>query len=150
MNSRPFFARAVMVLSLGLSLAACGGGGALPMGDSTKGEAAVDTRMCTNCHGMDMSGTTMALDSTMTKFPDTKAYASNLTPDKETGLGGWTDDQIDKAMRQGIDDADKPMCEPMPIFSAMEDQEAADIIAYLRSLTAVSKDVPESSCPSMK
>jgi hypothetical protein len=40
------------------------------------------------------------------------------------------------------------MCEPMPVYSTMSDQEVADIIAYLRSLPAVSREIEESSCPS--
>ncbi len=29
-------------------------------------------------------------------------FSPNITPDRETGIGGWTDDQFIKAMRQGI------------------------------------------------
>jgi mono/diheme cytochrome c family protein len=145
MRSCLFFARVSIYLSLALPLAACGGG-SLPEGDSAKGAAAVSAHMCSNCHQTDMSGTTDALPANLLMAPDVKAYASNLTPDKETGLGGWTDDQIDKAIREGINDEGEHLCKTMPIFKAIEDQEAADIIAYLRSLMPVKQQIPESSC----
>jgi mono/diheme cytochrome c family protein len=131
MNSRLSF----VLLSLGLSLAGCGGGAE---GSPESGKAAVTKHECSNCHGMDLSGDT-------NPRPETMAYASNLTPDMDTGLGGWMDDQIIKAMRTGIDDEGEALCDPMPKFD-ISDQEAADIVAYLRTLPAVKKAIPESTC----
>ena len=130
-------------------LIACGGGeSGLPKGDAAKGKAAVAERSCTGCHGQDLAGTTTELSDTVTHLPDTKAYSSNLTPDTETGIGDWSDDELAAAIRNGVDDADKAMCEPMPIYKSMSDEELANIIAYLRTLPAVKKEIPESSCPS--
>jgi mono/diheme cytochrome c family protein len=151
MHSRLSLVLVSLCLSLGLSLVACGGGGVSAAdGDVAKGEAAVTARMCKDCHADNMAGSPDKLEANKLKYPDTEAYSSNLTPDKETGLGDWTDEEIDKALRQGIDDAAKPLCEPMPIYSAMADDEVANIVAYLRSLPPVKREVKESSCPSMK
>jgi mono/diheme cytochrome c family protein len=109
----------------------------------------VTARKCKQCHGDDMSGTTARLPDTQTNRDDTMAFSSNLTPDVETGLGDWSDDEITRAMREGYQRDDHPMCEPMPTFTTMSDKEVADIIAYLRSLPAVVKKIPESTCPSM-
>jgi hypothetical protein len=53
-------------------------------------------------------------------------------------------------MRTGYDDGDEELCPTMPRFSTMTDAEAHAIIAYLRSLPAVSNQVPDSICPPLK
>jgi mono/diheme cytochrome c family protein len=75
-----------------------------------------------------------------------KAYASNITPDRETGIGKWTDAQLAKAIREGIR-PDKsvigpPM--PMPFYRELSDADLASIIAYLRAQPAVNNKVPKS------
>jgi hypothetical protein len=74
------------------------------------------------------------------------AYGQDITPDKDTGIGDWTDDQLEAAMRKGVDDEGMMLCSIMPRFTDMTDTEAANIIAYLRSLPAVKRTVPDSSC----
>jgi cytochrome c len=143
----------ICVVTFGLvGLVACGGsdGGTTSGGSVTRGQAAWTTRNCAGCHGAEGSGTTTPLSDTVTHFKDTVAYSSNLTPDKDTGLGRaiWTDAFIIRSLRTGVDDANKPICEPMPVYKDMSDQEAADIVAFLRSLPPVKKDIPESACPS--
>jgi mono/diheme cytochrome c family protein len=150
MNTRPSSIVVTLCLSLGLSLVACSGGGISADGDVARGEAAVKARDCARCHRPDMSGSGERLDGSVTMYPDTVAYSSNLTSDKETGLGNWTDEEIDTAMRRGLDrEGGKPMCEPMPIYKDMPDQEAADIIAYLRTVKPQIIKRKESVCPSM-
>ena len=128
-----------------IALLACSssssGGGAT--GDATAGLTAVTKYGCKSCHGADMSGST-------TVYPGTKAYAANLTPDKETGLGDWDTATIKTAVLTGKDDEGKQLCSTMPMFQDMKmtDTEANDIVAYLKSLTAVKKEVPESECSS--
>jgi mono/diheme cytochrome c family protein len=75
-----------------------------------------------------------------------KIYANNLTPDMETGLGKWSDDQIKKAFLDGIDDQGKPLIPIMPyyVFHNMTDDDANAIVAYLRSLSPVKNAIPES------
>jgi mono/diheme cytochrome c family protein len=110
-------------------------------GDVTAGKAAVTKYACTNCHGADLSGTT-------TVYPGTTAYPANLTPDKDSGIGEWDLDTIKAAILTGKDDEGKTLCSTMPVFRkmGMTDTEATNIAAYLKSLPAVSKDVPESEC----
>jgi mono/diheme cytochrome c family protein len=70
--------------------------------------------------------------------------APNLTPDVETGLGGWSDAEIARAIREGID-RDGNALEVMPAFNyhVMSDADIAAVIAYLRSLPPVDKEIPE-------
>lgn len=69
----------------------------------------------------------------------------NLTPDKTTGLGDWTDKQIKNAFLNGIDDQDKPLFPIMPyyVFHNMSESDADSIVMYLRSIPAVKNDIPE-------
>jgi mono/diheme cytochrome c family protein len=124
-------------------LLACGSDDSGGGGDVAHGQALVQST-CMGCHNTDLSGSTAPL--TDPNHPGVTAYSSNITPDVATGIGDWTDQQLDDAIRKGIDDADKPMCPPMPIYSSMSDTDAKDIIAYLRSVPPVVREVEESVC----
>jgi mono/diheme cytochrome c family protein len=67
------------------------------------------------------------------------SVSANLTPDKTTGLGDWTDAEIERAIRTGIARDGRKLSPPMP-FAAYEHLSADDmaaLIAYLRSLPPV-------------
>jgi mono/diheme cytochrome c family protein len=68
-------------------------------------------------------------------FPGVLA-ASNITPDPETGLGKWTDGEILRAMREGVDREGNALFPIMPYghFRHMSDDDAKAIVAYLRTL----------------
>ena len=67
----------------------------------------------------------------------------NLTPDKQTGIGGWTDAQIIAAIRQGKTPEGRALSPVMPYFalSHLTDADAEAIVAFLKSLPAVSNQV---------
>jgi len=73
------------------------------------------------------------------------SYARNLTPDKETGLGTWSDKDIITAFRTGKRPDGRVLNPPMPWqnLNAMSDKDAAAIVAFLRSIPAVSHKVPD-------
>jgi len=65
--------------------------------------------------------------------------AQNITQDKENGLGDWTDGEILRAMREGVNrkgDALFPMM-PYESFHDMSDEDARSVVAYLRTIPAV-------------
>ena len=68
----------------------------------------------------------------------------NLTPDKETGLGGWTSDQIVTAITTGKlpDGRMLSPIMPWPALSKLTHEDALAIAAYLKSLPAVKNAVP--------
>lgn len=68
-------------------------------------------------------------------FPGVLA-ASNITPDPDTGLGKWTDGEILRAMREGVDREGNALFPIMPYghFKSMSDDDAMAIVAYLRTL----------------
>jgi len=61
----------------------------------------------------------------------------NITSDKETGIGAWTDDQIMRAIRDGIHrDQDRLLLPPMPfyMYNSLSDEDVRAVVAYLRSV----------------
>jgi len=68
----------------------------------------------------------------------------NLTPDKETGLGRWTADQIITAFTQGMTPDGRKLTEimPWPALSHLTPDDAHAIAAYLQSLPAVKNAIP--------
>ncbi len=73
------------------------------------------------------------------------SFSANLTPDKETGLGDWTEEMFIKTMRTGLHQGKgRPVLPPMPYFmvGAMTDNEIKDLFAYLQSLKPVHNRVP--------
>jgi hypothetical protein len=79
-------------------------------------------------------------------------YPANLTPDAKTGLGsgndGWSDEQIARAVRTGVDDECLTLCKVMPEFD-LDDRDMAAVIAYLRTLTPVENAIDNQGCPTL-
>lgn len=71
-------------------------------------------------------------------------YGPNLTPDNETGLGKWTEEQIITAFTTGVRPDGRQLVPIMPWMAlaglTKEDQQA--IAAYLKSIPAVNNKVP--------
>ncbi len=107
------------------------------------GAALVTVLRCQHCHGQTLSGNPDGVPSPQTEGGT--AYPPNLTPDPTTGLGCWTDQQIETAFLYGIDNEGQPLCPPMPHFAeaGVDASGAADILAYLRSLQATTLNVPD-------
>ncbi len=78
--------------------------------------------------------------------PPFKAYAANITPDPDTGIGKWTNAELAKAIRQGVRPDKSIIGPPMPIefYRHLSDTDLAAIIAYLRAQPAVRSEVPKS------
>lgn len=71
-------------------------------------------------------------------------YSSNITPDPETGLGTWSDDEILRAMREGVSKDGRPLFPlmPYPGYHHMSDEDAMAIVAYLRTIPPIKNQVP--------
>jgi len=76
-------------------------------------------------------------------------FTPNLTPDKETGLGAWTDEEIKRAIKTGVAHDGRILFPVMPyhVFSGMADTDVDAVVAYLRSVKAVKNYIPESKIP---
>jgi len=75
--------------------------------------------------------------------------APNLTSDPETGIGTWTDDQLARAIREGISHDGRALFPVMPYekFHAMSDEDLASVIVYLRSLPPVRHELAKTAIP---
>jgi mono/diheme cytochrome c family protein len=71
-------------------------------------------------------------------------WISNITPDVETGIGSWTDDQIMRAIRDGIGKHDNLLFPMMPFgsYKHLSDEDVRAVVAYLRSIPAVKHKKP--------
>jgi mono/diheme cytochrome c family protein len=76
-------------------------------------------------------------------------YGPNLTPDKETGLGNWSDAEIVKAIRTGERPDGRMLSPNMPWqnFAKLSDDDAYAIVAYLRTLKPVNRKPPPPAGP---
>ena len=76
-------------------------------------------------------------------FPG-KVFAPNITPDPETGAGSWSDDQLARAIREGVGHDGRALFPfmPYPDFHHMSDEDLASVIVYLRSLPPIRKQRP--------
>ena len=78
--------------------------------------------------------------------PAFEVYTANITPDKNTGIGAWTDAQIITAIREGRTREGKINFPPMPVptYNSMSDADVKAIVAYLRTLKPIHNEVPQS------
>jgi mono/diheme cytochrome c family protein len=110
-----------------------------------RGKYLVTIMGCNDCHtpgsfyGGPDSTRVLAGSELGWKGPWGISFASNLTPDPETGIGSWTEAQIVTAIRSGRRPDGSPILPPMPwpAFSGLTDEDAGAIAAYLKSLPAV-------------
>jgi mono/diheme cytochrome c family protein len=82
-------------------------------------------------------------------FPDEmglpgRVVAPNLTADRETGLGAWTDGEILRAIREGVDKDGKALFPFMPYmhYRNMSDEDVESLVAYIRTLAPVRNPLP--------
>ena len=87
------------------------------------------------------------------KFPEEDIpfplYSSNISPDPVTGAGNWTDEQLARAIREGIGHDGRRLFPVMPYmnYRVMSDEDLASIIVYLRSLPPVRNALPTTELP---
>lgn len=84
-----------------------------------------------------------ALNSGGRKYegPFGTVYSSNITPDKETGIGAWTDDQLITAIRLGRrPNGDRLIpVHPYIVFNGMAEGDLRALVAYLRTVPPVNR-----------
>ena len=74
------------------------------------------------------------------------SYTANLTPDKMTGLGIWTEDIFIKTIRTGRHwGVSRPILPPMPwsVYRNLTDEDLKSVFAYLRTIKPIHNQVPE-------
>ncbi|HYC61922.1 MAG TPA: diheme cytochrome c-553 [Thermoanaerobaculia bacterium] len=74
------------------------------------------------------------------------SYTANLTPDRMTGIGIWTEDIFIKTIRTGRHwGVSRPILPPMPwsVYRNMTDEDLKSVFAYLRTVKPIKNQVPE-------
>jgi hypothetical protein len=73
-----------------------------------------------------------------------RVVAPNLSSDPETGAGAWTDDQLVRAIREGIGHDGRALFPMMPYqrFRSLSDEDVSSIVVYLRALPPVRQRQP--------
>jgi len=89
-------------------------------------------------------------DFTAWSGPWGTSFTANLTSDKETGLGSWTEEMFIKALRTGKHmGTGRDILPPMPwqTIGQMTDRDLKAVFAYLKSLKPISNAVPDPITP---
>jgi len=121
-----------------------------------RGEYLVETLGCIACHSSYddqkrlLPGLRLAGGMRMRIDPYGEYPAGNLTSDKGTGLGNWSDDEIKRAITKGIlRDGTRLLPFPMDYgsYSTLKAEDLDAIVKYLRTVPAVSNNVPAPKRP---
>lgn len=140
-------AAAPMCAAAVLSLAACS---QELEADAARGKYLVTIAACSDCHTpgsfLGKPDMTRYLGGSDVGFEIPQLgsfYAPNLTSDKETGLGGWTDEQLATALTTGVRPDGRILAPVMPVhyYKDLTPTDLKSIIMYLRTLPAVKNKV---------
>jgi len=76
-----------------------------------------------------------------------KVIAPNITPDNETGIGGWSDDELARAIREGVSRDGHALFPIMPYmnYRQLSDEDVESVVVYLRTVPAVRNALPKST-----
>ncbi|HTI88042.1 MAG TPA: cytochrome c [Alphaproteobacteria bacterium] len=104
-----------------------------------RGEYLTHAADCQPCHTV--PGGTPFAGGRAFKIPGGTLYTPNITPDKRTGIGNWTDDQFVNALQQGVDEHGRHMYPAFPYtsYTGLSRDDILAIKAYLFSLEPVEK-----------
>ena len=145
----------IALASLVLAVAAAGWG--LPLHQASaadqiaRGKYLVSLMSCTDCHtpghfrGKEDKSKYLGGSDVGFGIPSLGVFvAPNLTPDKATGLGNWTSEQIATAITKGETPDGRILAPPMPWrnYANITKADALAIAAYLKSLAPLSNQTP--------
>ncbi len=114
-----------------------------------KGKYLIHAGGCITCHTEESAGAVPLAGGYALKSPFGTFYAPNITPDPETGIGNWTDEDFLRAFHEGTNpegDAYFPAF-PYTAYTGVRRDELLAMKAYLFSLDPVRKEIPEHDLP---
>lgn len=103
---------------------------------------------CAGCHTGPVRGSPFAGGRPI-ETPFGMVAAANITPDRETGIGGWTDSDFDRAVREGITPNGSRLypAMPYPYYTRMSKDDVRAIHAYLNTVAPVHHAVHSNQLP---
>jgi mono/diheme cytochrome c family protein len=144
-TGRPLFACAIAAALISLS------SGALAQDAVARGKYLVNFGGCHDCHtpgyffGKPDEKRALSGSEVGFEMPGLGVFhGPNLTPDKETGLGSWSNDEIVAALQTGVRPDGRILAPIMPwkAFAQLTKDDAMAIALYLKSIPAVQNKVP--------
>jgi mono/diheme cytochrome c family protein len=68
---------------------------------------------------------------------------ANITPDKDTGIGAWSDDELKRALQHGVRPSGVPLATAMPFtfYKIMTPRDLDALVAYIRTVTPLRNEV---------
>lgn len=106
-----------------------------------RGEYLAKMGDCIACHTDAKSGTPSYAGGLPINTPFGTFYSPNITPDKETGIGSWTEDDFVRAVKEGRDPQGRNYFPVFPYlyFAKMTDEDARALYAYFMSIPPVAQ-----------
>ena len=146
-NSRYFFAGVGIALFLAGS-AAAGDSDPQEFTQIERGRYLAILSDCASCHTVPGSNQPFAGGRAI-ETPFGNIVAPNITPDPETGIGSWSDDDFDAAIRKGLRRNGSRLYPAMPYtaYTKMSRDDVQAIRAYLNTVTPVHNDVVANTLP---
>ena len=117
-------------------------------GQIEKGRYLTVVSDCASCHTIPGSGRPFAGGRAI-ETPFGSLVAPNITPDRDTGIGAWSDDEFDAAVRKGIGRDGSRLYPAMPYnhYTRMSRDDVLEIRAYLNSVLPVRNAVAADTLP---
>jgi mono/diheme cytochrome c family protein len=120
----------------------------IPLSAVERGQYLVSVANCVSCHtakaGVRFAGG-RPFQTTHSFFGN--IYSSNITPDRDTGIGTWSEDEFIRAMRSGVAPGERRLFPAFPYtsFTKLSTADLKAIYAYLRTIPAVRAVPPQNS-----
>ena len=104
---------------------------------------------CGNCHTPRGPGGVFNMEKQLSGGPQTwdeptfRVKGANITPDKDTGIGGWSDAEIKKALQDGVRPNGTPIAPIMPysFYKIFTPADLDAVVAYIKSVPVVRNEV---------
>jgi mono/diheme cytochrome c family protein len=142
-----------MILGRLLAAALCGASILIPVqgaaaadrpGNAERGEYIMRLGGCNSCHTNKKGGGKPMAGGVALKSPYGTFYTPNITPDPETGIGGWSTEDFIRAMTEGEPPSGLPFYPAFPYtsYTKMKRQDLIDLKAYLDTVEPVKYRAP--------
>src|SRR4051794_10490888 len=117
--------------------------------DPGRGRYLAEAAGCGRCHTASDAGASPYAGGRVLDTEFGRIITPNITPDRATGIGGWSEADFVRAVRWGIapDDSHYLPVFPFPYYNRLTDQDLADIKAFLDTLPAVPRPKPAGAGP---
>ena len=139
---------ALVILTLAAGIGEATSAGSQDFAAVERGRYLANAADCGSCHTVPGSDHPLSGGRPI-ETPFGTLVAPNITPDRETGIGAWSDDEFDAAVRNGMRRDGKRLypAMPFPYFARMTREDIKDIRAYLETVEPVHNPVKVNQLP---